>query len=129
MSSDSTSKPILVLDFDGVVHQYKTGWVDARVIQDPVTDGFFDWAQMAGRHFDLQIYSSRSSEPGGIDAMAAWLLEQRAKSGRLFSREIGFPTTKPAAFLTIDDRALNFTGNWSDFPMHELLNFKPWNRS
>jgi hypothetical protein len=37
-----------------------------------------------------------------------------------------WPTTKPPAHLTIDDRALQFTGAWPG--MDEIAAFKPWNR-
>jgi hypothetical protein len=39
---------------------------------------------------------------------------------------ISWPTQKPAASLTIDDRALCFTGIFPDAA--EILAFKPWNK-
>lgn len=39
---------------------------------------------------------------------------------------IQFPTEKPPAMVTLDDRALTFTGVWPG--MDTLLNFKPWNK-
>lgn len=41
---------------------------------------------------------------------------------------IEFPWFKPSAFITIDDRALTFTGDWSDFTPTKLKAFKPWNK-
>ena len=124
--SKTPSKPILLLDFDGVIHSYKSGWQGATIIPDPPTEGFWRWAMEAALVFDLQIYSARSSQPGGIDAMALWL--QDNKPDWFHGVSFGFPTSKPAAFLTIDDRAVQFRGNWAEMEIDQLARYRPWNR-
>jgi hypothetical protein len=133
--TQAKGKPILYLDFDGVIHQYSSAWVDAQTITDDVTPGFFEWAEAAAKYFHLVVYSSRSKEPGGIDAMLNWLQAQHAewwnKKGRLMECmpfNIEFAHEKPAAFLTIDDRALTFKGDWQEFDPIVLMKFRPWNR-
>ena len=71
--SRSRRKPILCLDFDGVIHSYKSGWKGETIIYDPPVDGALDFIQAALEHFRVMIYSSRSSSPGGIMAMKTWL--------------------------------------------------------
>lgn len=133
-------KPILCLDFDGVIHSYIHGWQGATTISDPVTDGFFEWAKEAQKYFTLVIYSSRSKEPGAIEAMELWLeLEfthiygqgtvDTENSIQDMLTWFTFAHEKPAAFLTIDDRGFVFKGRW-DMPEISpgmLLQFKPWN--
>jgi len=122
------SKPILCLDFDGVIHDYKHGWQDGEIYGD-VTPGFWEWAEKAEEVFKLVIYSSRSSHP---EAMMAWLIAQREKwraaGGKSKDASFGFEfaSQKPPAFLTIDDRALTFKGDWSAFDPVALREFKPW---
>lgn len=130
-------KPILCIDFDGVIHRYDSGWKGASFIPDPVVPGFFEWAEKAAQHFRLVIYSSRSKEPEAVDAMMVWLAEQckawRASSGMHVIEtplSFEFATEKPPAFVTIDDRAVTFEGDWSDPRLDPavLLTFKPWNK-
>lgn len=133
------NKPILCLDFDGVIHSYTTGWKGADQIPDPPVDGFFEWAIEARKHFLLAIYSSRTGLPGGVEAMRLWLdrhmrehfekhpeLRERLRDDGGGPLGFAFPRDKPPAFLTIDDRVVCFEGTWPD--PQKLLAFQPWNK-
>lgn len=122
--------PILCLDFDGVIHSYTSGWHGADVIPDPPVDGALAFLTASVSRFNVAIYSSRSHQPGGIDAMKAWLrhhlnIAYEADGDAVF-HHIDWPTHKPAAFLSIDDRALTFDGTWPS--LDNLMEFRPWNK-
>ncbi len=134
------NKPILCLDFDGVLHSYVSGWVEHDFIPDPPVPGAMQFLYEAQKHFTVKIYSSRSSSDTGIRAMITWIsywsekeLPNEApdyvcnavKNAYCHNKD-AWPQEKPAAFLTIDDRAITFTGKWPD--VEELLTFKPWNK-
>lgn len=126
------SKPILCLDFDGVVHSYTSGWKGADLIPDPPVPGAMAFLVKAVDHFDVRIFSSRSNQDGGIGAMRCWLLNslhadpdtKHAANSTFVS--LGFPTEKPPALITIDDRAHCFDGTWP--AIDALKAFKPWNK-
>lgn len=129
-----TFKPTLCIDFDGVIHSYEKGW-QGGVIYGTVVPGFFEWVERTRHQFKLVIYSSRSKEETGVVAMGMWLHEQRnawIKAGGqrdpVQPLELEFVHEKPAAWLTIDDRAICFQGNWSapELEPDALRNFKPW---
>jgi hypothetical protein len=113
------SRPILCLDFDGVLHWYRHGFIAPDVIDDEPVPGAVDFVRRAEQYFKIVVFSSRSHQPGGIEAMRAWMRQHGFP-------EVDFVTEKPSAFLTIDDRALTFTGEW--FDPAKLRQFKPWNR-
>lgn len=131
------TKPILCLDFDGVCHSYTSGWKGADVIPDSPVPGLFEFLEQAKEVFRIQIFSSRSNQPGGIEAMTKWFNqylteyifatrpELKEKYSEFFNCEwVEFVTEKPPAFLTIDDRAITFTGEWPD--IEALRSFQPW---
>jgi len=128
------NKPILCLDFDGVLHSYTSGWKGADVIPNPPVDGAIAFLYDAIKYFDVQIFSSRSNQDGGIEAMETWLYkweavwreEQPAVPRTCLALCIKFPKEKPPAFLSIDDRALTFEGVFHN--PKDLLTFRPWNR-
>lgn len=127
------NKPILCLDFDGVLHSYMSGWQGAAVIADPPVPGALQFIVHAMDHFRVAIYSSRSGQPGGIQAMQQWLgywsVDKDFGMPGDFDHgtwgAIEWPTEKPPAFVSIDDRALTFDGSWPS--MAELRRFMPWN--
>jgi hypothetical protein len=136
-------KPILCVDFDGVIHSYTSGWKGETVIPDPPVRGAIKWLWKATEWFDVQIYSSRSKSPNAIIEMKRWLIQHSVDQlgldhpmagaggsvdGFNIPYPIKFASEKPAAFLTIDDRAICFEGEWDDLEPADLLNFKPWNK-
>lgn len=149
-------KPILALDFDGVIHSYTSGWKGPRTIPDEPVDGALEFIVVALERFDVQIYSSRSRYIGGRRAMRRWLIKKYCGLApnwrctpvwlrhwiagigpepwsdevifavRRIVEQIGFPKHKPPALVTLDDRAITFTGEWPD--IKELEKFTPWNK-
>lgn len=131
----SDFKPTICIDFDGVIHSYEKGW-QGGAIYGEVVPGFFEWVERVRHQFKLVIYSSRSKDDAGVTAMALWLHEKRnawIKSGgerhptEPLSME--FAHEKPAAWLTIDDRAIQFRGDWTapELDAMTMRAFRPWN--
>lgn len=150
-------KPILCLDFDGVIHSYTSPWKSARLIPDAPVPGAFEFICTALKTYDVAILSSRSHHFGGRRAMKRWMMSHLIALGETYEtcpewwrdrisstafadpwddevhwaatrliREIRWPIFKPPAMVTIDDRALTFTGTWPDIAA--INTFKPWNK-
>jgi len=127
------NKPILCLDFDGVIHSYTSGWKGADVVPDPPVPGAMCFIWDASEQFTVAIHSSRSAQPGGVKAMRSWL-ERHFREHWAADRttcddklaEIVWATEKPSAMVTLDDRAIPFNGEWPD--VASLRSFKPWNK-
>lgn len=149
------NKPILCLDFDGVIHSYTSGWKGAAVIPDPPVPGALEFIVKALDHFEVHIFSSRSHQWGGKRAMKRWLHQHLVDLAATFETtppwllrhihtfadpwpdevdfhinklvgQIKWPWFKPPATVTLDDRAITFDGTWPDFD--GLRAFKPWNK-
>jgi hypothetical protein len=73
MKGKQMNKPILCLDFDGVIHSYSSGWRGARNIPDPPVEGALEFIVKSLDHFTVAIFSSRSHQWGGRRAMKKWL--------------------------------------------------------
>lgn len=117
-------KKTVCLDFDGVMHSYSSGWKGVDVIPDPPVPGTAEALEAyldAG--FEVVIYSSRSKEAAGIRAMKEYIA---LEFGHAVERQLQFAAEKPAAWLTIDDRAIRFDGTWPT--VEEIDGFKPWNK-
>lgn len=136
----NNNKPILTLDFDGVLHTYVSGWKGADVVADGPVEGAMVALATYGQDFDVNIFSTRNHQEGGViamqNALVQWLTEEedayvmlgeRGMSPEGFvSDELKFPLYKPPSLLLIDDRCMRFTGRWPS--AWEITNFLHWQK-
>jgi hypothetical protein len=133
-------KKTIAVDFDGVIHLYSQGWKDGT-IYDTYVPGFFRWLLLVSQREDMEIvvHSSRFRTQLDIQAAREWIGKESIQAivngevpvdthwDAVFSI-LQFSLTKPPAWITIDDRAVTFIGDW-DAPMYHpdnLAAFKTW---
>ncbi len=127
---------ILCLDFDGVLHSYDSGWKGAEIVTDPPVKGAMLFLWEAVETFNVHIYSARSASLAGRLAMLRWVQHHLREYGQVTGADeaeterklslIKWPKTKPPASVTLDDRALQFTGTFPS--LTALKEFEPWNK-
>lgn len=96
-------KKTLAIDFDGVIHTYKT-WEGIDVIKGKPIEDCREAMVMLHHKYKLVVHTCRAVCPEGIRAVKKYM------------RKHGIPfddvtASKPAAVMYIDDRGLLFT-NW-----------------
>ena len=137
-----SQKKLLLLDFDGVIHLSVVGKCPPDVIPDPPVPGAFKRLYEYVKCFEVWIFSVRSGYPEGIQAMKDWMSRHDVEYRNSFPDDVEWPIwgivdevnfpeiTKPPVHLTIDDRAENFDGDWSNprYDVENIENFRPWNR-
>ncbi len=118
------TKKHICVDFDGVIHSYISGWQGIAVIQDKPVHGALPWLRNIQSHPEYQvcIYSSRSKDEKGLAAMKDWMVKHGLSNKEV--RAFHWPTQKPAAWLTLDDRAICFRGTFPS--ILEMDSFQLW---
>ncbi len=123
------------VDFDGVVHEYSSGWQGADVIPDPpIVDTLKVLYEYLDAGLTIAIHSARSAQPGGIEAMRNWLNKHDFEYRKAMKPvqeplawEIMFPICKPAAGMYIDDRGYPYNGPGTLPDPGVIKLFRPWN--
>lgn len=114
-------KQTIILDFDGVLHSYESGWKGANVITDSPTPGAKEAVAKLREKYVVVVVSSRCHQQGGIEAIKAWLL--------LWEIEVdAVSNDKPPHIVTVDDRAFRFDGDWQAVIDGIPSASVPWNK-
>ncbi|MDF2570722.1 MAG: hypothetical protein K0R55_2326 [Sporomusa sp.] len=108
----------VVLDFDGVIHSYTSGWKGIDVIPDPPVDGIKDAIEVIRKYYKVVVVSTRCFQEGGLEAVQAWLDKHGITVDEVLAH-------KPPAIVYVDDRALTFDGNAKDL-LSKIKNFRTW---
>ena len=95
------------LDFDGVLHSYRSGWCGADVIPDPPIHGTRESVALLRQQYRVVVYSARCHTEDGRRAVQSWLEKHQIVVDEVCEH-------KPPALVYVDDRAVRFRGNWDD---------------
>jgi hypothetical protein len=95
------------LDFDGVIHSYRSGWCGEAVIPDPPIHRAAEAIARLRRSFRVVIHSPRCRTKAGRQAIQRWLTQHGIEVDDICEH-------KPPATVYLDDRALPFTGDWDE---------------
>jgi hypothetical protein len=79
----STNRYTISVDFDGVIHSYKSPWKAVHIIPDDPVEGALEWLCAMGKKFDIAITSTRCKTWRGRRAMKSYLRQQYRKIGAL----------------------------------------------
>ena len=92
-------QPTLAIDFDGVIHAYRKGWLDGSIYDDPVPGTRAALADLS-QHYRLVVLTARHD----LAAVWAWLYQQALCDfiWDVTNRKVG-------AVAYIDDRGVRFT--------------------
>ena len=94
------------LDFDGVIHSYQSGWQGETTIADPPIHGVDRAISRLRKDYRVVVHSARCRSEEGRFAVEKWLAKNRIEVDEVCEN-------KPPAFVYVDDRAIQFKGNWS----------------
>lgn len=132
MSKPKDERYTVAVDFDGVIHEYSSPWVDAETIPDGPVAGAIEWLAETIQKLDVVIFSTRCKTWRGRRAVRAWLKQH---AGMLWYpspaashglEDIKLSYEKLSALVYIDDRALRFEGKFPS--VTEIHQLKPWNK-
>ena len=112
--SNKFRKTILI-DLDGVLNEY-TGDFDKDYIP-PIKDGAKKFLENLSEKFDIKIFTTRNKI-----LATKWLINNNIDQ---FVADI--TNVKDLAWLYIDDRCINFDGNFENLS-NNINNFRPWYR-
>ena len=104
------------LDFDGVLHSYRSGWCGAEIIPDPPIHGTQEAVARLREQYRVVVYSARCHTEEGRRAMENWLHKHEIIVDEVCEH-------KPPALVYVDDRAIRFRGNWDDV-LSEIRQFR-----
>lgn len=113
-------RQIIALDFDGVINPYLKGWVKEDIIPEAPVEGAQEFINDLVKNYRVVVFSSRAKTEAGKQAIIDYLNKYDIHVDDVTN-------TKPAAFLTIDDRAICFEGTY-DGLREQIDNFSPWNK-
>lgn len=106
----------ICLDFDGVIHSYRSGWCGIDNIPDPPIHGTDRAISRLRQDYRVVINSARCATKEGRDAIRSWLQKHAIEVDEVCEH-------KPPALVYVDDRGIRFQGDWFE-ALQQISDFR-----
>ena len=106
-------KKTILVDLDGVLNEYKGDYNDAVI--PSVRAGAKEFLEELSNNFIVKIFTTRS-----VQKVEEWF-----SLNKLNSYISGVTNKKEPAYLIIDDRCINFDGDYKS-TLEKIKNFEVW---
>lgn len=130
-----SKEKIVAIDFDGVIHAFRTPWYNAAFIPDGAVPGVRETLiELASDGWRVIVFTRRTTWNTGFPAVKEWLLKNLAMvehpSGVLGFQEgedflpciSEITDLKPDCRVLVDDHGLQFKGDW-ETTLREIREF------
>ena len=111
-------KKTVVMDFDGVINSYSSGWCGMDKIPDPPVPGIREAIEHIREKYLVVVFSTRCATEKGRNAIIQYLRDNNITVD-------GVAREKPPAVCYVDDRAVRFDGDPVKMAA-EVMEFKNW---
>ena len=118
MNTRKHKKRVICLDFDGVIHAHLLSWKDRQTVSSGVVDGVVEAIEQLRRSYVVKVHSGRCCEESGRQAIEDWLKVKGIEVDEVCK-------DKPQAYLYVDDRGIQFKGDWSQ-TIKDIEGFRQW---
>ena len=106
-------KKTILIDLDGVLNTY-SGNFDKDLIP-PIREGAFEFLQNLSKDYQIKLFTTRNKL-----LASNWIIDNKLSD---YIDDV--TNTKELCYLYIDDRCINFNGNYDDLT-DKIINFKAW---
>ena len=106
-------KKTILIDLDGVLNSYDGIYEEDYI--PPIREGAFEFVKNLSVNYRLVLFTSRN-----LLLASRWLMENK-----LDKYIENVTNIKEPAYLIIDDRCINFQGNY-DKIFNKIINYKAW---
>ncbi len=119
------SRERVMIDFDGVIHQYVTSFKSPDIIPDLPVKGAKEAIAKLKEEYEVIVFTTRALEDSGesdgnIDAVFNWLEDNNIEVDGVTGRKL-------PAKIYIDDKAHRFDGDWNKV-LAAVEKNKSWNK-
>lgn len=117
-------KRTICIDFDGVIHDYSSGWQGEDVFGQMIPNADTGTSVLKQKGWTVIIFTTRKK----TDELEKWLKEHNITYDYI-NENPGQPdgtSGKIMADVYLDDRGICFRGRWDSWLVREILDFEPW---